>query len=124
MNQSLRPWVVLGLALAASLGTLGARAQTSAPAARSTIDAALDRKAASESQFLSPDDAFKVVAETGKPLMRDLPIQATHLGMEWVLLRAVRLDGGIAITAADITQNKRTEARLLKLTQANAGNSQ
>ena len=69
-------------------------------------------------------DAFKVVAETGKPLMRDLPIQATHLGMEWVLLRAVRLDGGIAITAADITQNKRTEARLLKLTQANAGNSQ
>src|SRR5579871_4453090 len=63
MNHSLRPWVVLGLALAASLGLLSARAQTGAPAARSTIDAALDRKAASESQFLSPDDAFKVVAE-------------------------------------------------------------
>ncbi|MBV8568820.1 MAG: protein-disulfide reductase DsbD, partial [Methylobacteriaceae bacterium] len=60
----LRAWALLALALLGLLASLAAAAQSSAaPSARSAIDAALDHKAASESQFLSPDEAFKVHAE-------------------------------------------------------------
>jgi thiol:disulfide interchange protein DsbD len=63
MYQFMRPWVLLGLALAGALGALDATAQSTAVPPRDAIDAALARKASTESQFLSPDDAFKVQAE-------------------------------------------------------------
>lgn len=63
-------------------------------------------------QFQSVIDAFNVVAETGKPVDRELEIPNEH-GTFWMQFHAVPLDDGIAAFASDTTAQRRLEARLL-----------
>jgi PAS domain S-box-containing protein len=61
-------------------------------------------------------DAYKKVVETGEPFTREFPVHARDVTSEWLHVRAVRFEDGIAITASDITERKRAEQRAAELT--------
>lgn len=53
-------------------------------------------------------EEYKRVVLTGKPYVAEFPIQAENVTIEWVRVQAVRLEDGVAITASDITERRKT----------------
>jgi diguanylate cyclase (GGDEF)-like protein/PAS domain S-box-containing protein len=49
------------------------------------------------------------VVRTGEPIVREFPCQPGDAASRWMRHQVVRLDDGIAITASDITERKRSE---------------
>lgn len=60
-------------------------------------------------------DAYKKVVLTGEPYVAEIPVHDENVVSEWVRLRVVRLEDGIAVTASDITDLKSSEARVAQL---------
>jgi PAS domain S-box-containing protein len=54
-------------------------------------------------------DAYKKVVDTGEPFIAEFQIDAEHVLSEWIRVQAVRLEDGVAITASDVTERKRTK---------------
>jgi PAS domain S-box-containing protein len=54
-------------------------------------------------------EAYKNVVVTGEPFIAEVRVHAKDVTSEWVKLRAVRLEDGIAVTVSDITDRKRAE---------------
>lgn len=57
-------------------------------------------------------EAYKRVFLTGEPFTTEVHLQERNVLTEWLLVQAVRFEDGIAITASDISRQKRTEDRL------------
>jgi len=60
-------------------------------------------------------EAYKQVVLTGEPYTVEVPVHAETVKCEWIRIQAVRLEDGVAITASDITERKRAEARIAYL---------
>jgi PAS domain S-box-containing protein len=55
-------------------------------------------------------ELFTRVMETGISIEREVQVPDLRLGIEWIYLQIVKVNGGIAVTARDITWRKRTDA--------------
>ena len=63
-------------------------------------------------------DAYRRVVDTGEPYVADFPVEAEDVKSEWIRVHAVRLEDGIAITASDISEVKRLEREVARLSSA------
>jgi PAS domain S-box-containing protein len=60
-------------------------------------------------------DAYKRVVLTGEPFMTEFSVRDENVISEWIRVRAVRWEDGVAITACDISDRKRAEEKILHL---------
>ncbi len=62
-------------------------------------------------------ERYKAVMKTGIPLVEEMCVQHRDVMSEWIRLQAVRMRGGLAITASDITSRKHDESRMRHMMQ-------
>lgn len=60
-------------------------------------------------------DEYKRVVMTGVPFVAEFPISAPDITCEWIRIRALSIGDGVAITASDISERKRAEAKIASL---------
>lgn len=61
-------------------------------------------------------EAYKRVLLTGERFVTEFRIQDPTVTCDWIRVQAVRLDDGVAITASDISEQKRSQRQLSNLT--------
>ncbi len=64
-------------------------------------------------------EACKRVVLTGDPYMAEFPVSDENVISEWIRLRAVRMEDGVAMTASDITDLKRAQQEAFQRRQSN-----